>query len=75
MTSGPARTLRELVLVAIALGGLVYGTYWRSRVNDEATQLRNDRQILELYRKMESVEAVNDRLLERISELAGEQNE
>ncbi len=69
MRSGPGRTLGELLLAAIALGGVCYGLYWRGIASKAAPNVDNDRQILDLYRKLEQVEAVNDKLLERIAEL------
>lgn len=67
--SGPARDLVLILLGAVAIGGLCYGLYWRLQVGAKQTNVDNDQQILDLYRKVEQVEAVNDRLLERIAEL------
>ncbi|MEM1293827.1 MAG: hypothetical protein AAGH89_00585 [Verrucomicrobiota bacterium] len=58
-----------ILLVAIAIGGCCYGLYWRLQAGAKQTNVNNDQQILDLYRKVEQVEAVNDRLLERIAEL------
>ena len=69
MISGSARTLIELTLVATAIGGILYGLHWRSKAGNDSKNLDNDRQVLELYRKLEQVEAVNDSLLRRIAEL------
>tara|TARA_R110002096_G_scaffold206192_8_gene392357 strand:- start:1986 stop:2216 length:231 start_codon:yes stop_codon:yes gene_type:complete len=69
MISGPARDLVSILLVAIAIGGCCYGLYWRLQAGANQANVNNDQQILDLYRKLEQVEAVNDRLLERIAEL------
>ena len=75
---GPARFMVELVAIAAVAGaGLTYGNHWRresealkSRISElEAQLLGEDDLLLELYRKVEQLEARNLELLEEVQRL------
>ena len=66
------RQLVALVLVAVAIGGVLYGAYWR-RQGVSASQLEvDDKLLFSLYDKLERLEAKNAELLRRIQELEEE---
>lgn len=63
MRGSPGRLLLELMLGAAALGGFCYG--WNGRSEPSAMP---DKQILELYQRMERMEVQNKELLEKVQE-------
>ncbi len=60
MGGGPARMLFELILAAIAIGGFMYGTHWKTQVTDQGSKSTD------VMRRLEQLENQNRFLQEKI---------
>ncbi len=70
MKSGPGRILMELILGAIALGGVVYGAHWKTQAQDRESRPEGAEG---LFKKVEDLERQNQALLERIQQMEQQQ--
>ena len=65
----PGRQLFELILAAVAIGGLIYGIYWKRQVTSSSKLEVDDQLLFDLYGKLERLEKRNEELLVRVQEL------
>jgi len=69
--NGPGRMLLELILVAIAIGGFLYGMHWKTI----ATDLRLNKKgtgSAEIQRQLDALEKTNAELIQKVEQYEAE---